>query len=281
MHRKWEEDEEEMSTKLHYLNAINYPVQLLLFPGGGDLTVRSKARSDKYAEENGLPKYDYVLHPHTRGFVFAVATLKKVRLDSIVDITIGYPDQLPLTEVHFITGTIPREVHYYMERFAVADLPETEKGLADWCRERWRIKEERLKYFYQHGHFPSTEPQANHSNGTTSISNGHSASNGAASMPPTTAVHATAQSGDFGSYASLRTVYTVLLQAVVIVFNFYMLYYYFNYMLLLCVVGMTWNIYHTHWGQGLDGYELAVHQAAINKAKDVKSPIIPASQSGD
>lgn len=276
MHRKWEDDEKEMSTKLHYFNAINYPVQLLLFPGGRDLTEKSKARSDSFAEANGLPKYDYVLHPHTKGFVFAVAALKKVRLDSIVDITVGYPDQIPLTEVHFLLGTIPREVHYYVERFAIEDLPETEKGLEEWCREQWRVKEERLRYFYEHRHFPSAEPSTNHRTGTMSISNGHGASNGAASISATTA-----KLGCFGSYASLRMLYALGVQALIIVSNCYMLYHYFYYTLLLCLIGITWNMYHTHWGQGLDGYEIAVHRDAIDRAKDVKSPISSTEQSGE
>lgn len=271
MHRKWEEDEEEMSTKLHFFNAVNYPLQLLLFPGGGDLTESSKAKSDLFAESNGLPKYDYVLHPRTRGFVFAVATLKKARLDSIVDITVGYPDQIPLTEVHFLLGTIPREVHYYVERFAVADLPNTEAGLAEWCREQWRVKEERLRYFYQHRHFPRTEPPTSHGNGTMSLSNGHSVSSVAARMSPSTA-----DSGHFGSYASIGMLCASVVQVLVFVSNCYMLYYHFYWTLLLCLVGITWNTYHTHWGQGLDGYELAVHQAAIDRAKAVKSPIISA-----
>ena len=271
MHRKWEEDEEEMSTKLHFFNAIDYPVQLLLFPGGGDLTEKSKAKSDVFAESKGLPKYDYVLHPHTRGFVFAVATLKKSRLDSIVDITVGYPDQFPPTEAHFFLGTIPREVHYYVERFPVADLPNTETGLAEWCKERWRVKEERLRYFYQHRHFPHMEPPVNHSSDTNNISNGHSASDGATSMLPRTA-----DSGYFGSYASLSMFYVSALQALVFVSNYYMIYYHFYFTLLLCLVGITWNLYHTHWGQGLDRFEIAVHQAAVDRAKNVKSPVISA-----
>lgn len=37
----------------------------------------TRARSDEYAEKNGLPKYEYVLHPRTTGFTFIVEQLRK------------------------------------------------------------------------------------------------------------------------------------------------------------------------------------------------------------
>lgn len=37
----------------------------------------SKARSNEFAEKNGLPKYEYVLHPRTTGFTFVVERLRE------------------------------------------------------------------------------------------------------------------------------------------------------------------------------------------------------------
>ena len=154
--RSWEDDEEEVSTKLHFFNALNTPLQLLMFPEGADLTAKSKAKSDAFAESNSLPKYDYVLHPRTKGFIYSVATLKKAGLDSIIDITIAYPDVLPKTEIEFFKGKIPREIHFYIERYPLKDVPESEEGLALWCQERWKIKEKRLKFFYENRRFPAS-----------------------------------------------------------------------------------------------------------------------------
>lgn len=36
----------------------------------------TKARSDTFAEKNGLQKYEYVLHPRTTGFTFIVDRLR-------------------------------------------------------------------------------------------------------------------------------------------------------------------------------------------------------------
>lgn len=37
----------------------------------------SKARSNDFAEKNGLQKYEYVLHPRTTGFTFVVERLRE------------------------------------------------------------------------------------------------------------------------------------------------------------------------------------------------------------
>lgn len=37
----------------------------------------SKARSNDFAEKNGLKKYEYVLHPRTTGFTFVVDRLRE------------------------------------------------------------------------------------------------------------------------------------------------------------------------------------------------------------
>lgn len=36
----------------------------------------TKARSNEFAEKNGLQKYEYVLHPRTTGFTFIVERLR-------------------------------------------------------------------------------------------------------------------------------------------------------------------------------------------------------------
>lgn len=54
----------------------------------------SKARSNDFAEKNGLQKYEYVLHPRTTGFTFVVDRLREgehsfqnVHIDKVTAIT--------------------------------------------------------------------------------------------------------------------------------------------------------------------------------------------------
>ncbi|CAL8296579.1 unnamed protein product [Arctogadus glacialis] len=152
--RRWEDDRKHMESMLGYFCDIREPLQLLLFPEGTDLTENTRARSDEFAVKNGLPKFEYVLHPRTTGFTFIVETLRKAdNLDAIHDITVAYPKNIPQTERHLIMGHFPREIHFHVRRYPVASLPASSE-LQAWCQQRWVEKEARLRDFY------SAEPRA-------------------------------------------------------------------------------------------------------------------------
>lgn len=159
VNRDWKDDEVELKNKLEIYNKFDLPLQLLLFPGGGDLTLKSKTRSDHYADKKGLPHYNYVLQPHLKGFLYVLNTLRSHGLDYIVDITVAYPDQLPKTELHFVRGHIPCKVCYYVKCYPLDNIPSSDDKLCHWIRQIWSEKEERLKYFYSHRQFPHEEQQ--------------------------------------------------------------------------------------------------------------------------
>ena len=151
--RHWEKDKQEFQDKLYYYNGLNLPLQLLLFPEGGDLNTRTKTKSHHFADENGLPRYDFCLHPRTTGFLYTVNAMRDNGLDAIYDITMGYPDAISKTEVELFKGYIPREIHYYIRSYDAKDLPTDDKKLAEWCKDRWEEKEEELRGFYTHKEF--------------------------------------------------------------------------------------------------------------------------------
>ncbi|XP_068420926.1 lysocardiolipin acyltransferase 1 isoform X10 [Eschrichtius robustus] len=78
IHRKWKDDKSHFEDMIDYFCDIHEPLQLLIFPEGTDLTENSTARSNEFAEKNGLQKYEYVLHPRTTGFTFVVDRLREV-----------------------------------------------------------------------------------------------------------------------------------------------------------------------------------------------------------
>ena len=43
---------------------------------GTDLSESNKRKSKKYAKENGLQEFEYVLQPRTKGFTYFVNTLR-------------------------------------------------------------------------------------------------------------------------------------------------------------------------------------------------------------
>ncbi|XP_053701869.1 lysocardiolipin acyltransferase 1 isoform X1 [Synchiropus splendidus] len=147
--RRWEADKEHLENMLDYFCDIREPLQLLLFPEGTDLTENTRTRSDAFAAQNNLPKFEYVLHPRTTGFTFIVERLRQGNnLDAVHDITVAYPKNIPQTERHLVLGLFPREIHFHVSRFPVAALPASPAALESWCRERWAEKEARLRDFY-------------------------------------------------------------------------------------------------------------------------------------
>ena len=42
---------------------------MLLFPEGTDNSKGNQAKARAFAKERGLPQYDHVLHPKTKGFL--------------------------------------------------------------------------------------------------------------------------------------------------------------------------------------------------------------------
>ncbi|XP_047600924.1 lysocardiolipin acyltransferase 1 isoform X1 [Lutra lutra] len=150
IHRKWKDDQSHFEDIIDYFCDIREPLQLLLFPEGTDFTENSKARSNEFAEKNGLPKYEYVLHPRTTGFTFVVERLREGKnLDAVHDITVAYPHNIPQTEKHLVLGDFPKEIHFHVHRYPVDALPMSREDLQLWCHRRWEEKEERLRAFYQ------------------------------------------------------------------------------------------------------------------------------------
>ncbi|XP_008512976.2 lysocardiolipin acyltransferase 1 isoform X2 [Equus przewalskii] len=150
IHRKWKDDKSHFENVIDYFCDIREPLQLLIFPEGTDLTENSKARSNDFAEKNGLKKYEYVLHPRTTGFTFVVDRLREGKnLDAVHDITVAYPHNIPQTERHLLCGNFPKEIHFHVHRHPIDTLPTSKEDLQLWCHKRWEEKEERLRSFYQ------------------------------------------------------------------------------------------------------------------------------------
>ncbi len=244
--RKWGHDLEELRNKLYYYNALNYPLQLLLFPEGGDLTTYSLKRSDKFADDNDLPRYKYCLHPRTTGLTYVINAMRDGELDAIYDITVGYPDLISKTELDFGKGHMPREIHYHIQEYQDSDLPQSEEGLAKWCKDRWREKEDRLKDFYTHRVFRewSTASKEGDESGSA-------------------VYHKTPEVFRLKKYLKLfvSLVYFIVSASVCLYLTYT---YWLAFVYVLSV--MAWMAYITYYGKGVDYWIMSYSQDAINQA---------------
>jgi len=147
--RNWEKDKSHIERILKYQIDLNSVPNILLFPEGTDLTEETKAKSQKFAKKNNLPQFEYVLQPRVTGFCFFVKTLRKIEgIDSIYDVTIGYPYNIAQGEKELVKGDVPKEVHFHLKKYSINEIPEDEKELVKWIHRVWKEKEERLKKFY-------------------------------------------------------------------------------------------------------------------------------------
>jgi len=117
--RKWDADKVILKRFLDYYKQIHKNVIILIFPEGTNLTAETKKRSDTFATNNNLEKFDYVLHPRTTGFNYIVKTMRENdTLDCIQDVTVAYHGgKVPESEFEFLKGNLPKEIHFYIDKF--------------------------------------------------------------------------------------------------------------------------------------------------------------------
>lgn len=155
--RAWNTDEKLMKEGIACFSETDLPVQLLLFPEGTDLSPSNKEKGHGYAVKNNLPKYEYVLHPRTKGFCLCVEEMRKFKTPpTLVNISVGYLGNMPQNERHIAAGVWPTEIHFHANQQPLSSLPSDEEGLSQWLKECWRKKENELKAFYSKKQFTAT-----------------------------------------------------------------------------------------------------------------------------
>lgn len=151
--RNWAADEGYLRHLLCYLVDCKYPLQLVIFPEGTDLSDSNKKKSHDFAAKNKLRKYEYVMHPRTKGFVACMETLRRGKLKVVTDIDIAYKGPMPQNERDVLGGNWPTEIHFRVQNHLASSLPADSDQLEEWLKKAWQNKEERLEYFYSNGEF--------------------------------------------------------------------------------------------------------------------------------
>ena len=150
--RDWTSDERYLNRILQYFLHCKYPIQLLIFPEGTDLSQDNRERSQAYARKNGLTEYSYVLHPRTKGFITCINSLRG-ELKTVTDIDVAYRGPIPQNERDILSGKWPEEIHFRIRQYSLTDLPGDDDGLKTWLNSCWAEKEGRLEQFYKEGKF--------------------------------------------------------------------------------------------------------------------------------
>jgi len=161
--RKWEQDKTRFQQHLQKLNQHDYPMWLLIFPEGTNLSKVTRETSKKWADKNGLQDMKHQLLPRSTGLRFCLEQLRETT-PWLYDCTIAYEGVPPgefgqdifTLRSSFLEGRPPKSVNMHWRRFHVNDIPvDDEKAFEVWLRNRWREKDYLLEYFVRHNRFPS------------------------------------------------------------------------------------------------------------------------------
>ena len=157
--RSWEQDKVYFGEILDFLCRGEAPLQVLIFPEGTNMEHSTLIKSNAFANKSNLPLYKRVLHPRVKGFSFCIQRLRQGKFDAVHDVTVAYSSDECFSELDYLYGRLPEEVHFHVQRCPNESLPMEEEALEDWCRGRWEQKETRLTEFYN-GRFRMTDSDA-------------------------------------------------------------------------------------------------------------------------
>ncbi|CAL9131367.1 unnamed protein product [Musa textilis] len=152
LERSWAKDENTLTLGLQHLKDFPRPFWLALFVEGTRFTPAKLIAAQEYAASQGLPIPRNVLIPRTKGFVSAVGLMRPF-VPAIYDVTVAIPsDQPPPTMLRILKGQ-SSVVHVHMKRHAMTDLPETDEGVAQWCKDIFVAKDALLDRYKSEGTF--------------------------------------------------------------------------------------------------------------------------------
>ncbi|XP_039757345.1 acyl-CoA:lysophosphatidylglycerol acyltransferase 1-like [Pararge aegeria] len=160
---------------------------MVLFPEGGFLHKRREV-SQRFAQKNNLPKLEYVSLPRAGALKIIMeevgpqdptaSTSKQGNkrddvnqnstriidtktgdaIEWVLDVTIAYPDRIPLHLQDIVCGTRqPCRTHLHYRLYPSSEVPTDTDGMTQWLYDRFIEKDKMLEEFYRTGQFPSKE----------------------------------------------------------------------------------------------------------------------------
>uniref|UniRef100_A0A2A4JWB5 Acyltransferase C-terminal domain-containing protein n=1 Tax=Heliothis virescens TaxID=7102 RepID=A0A2A4JWB5_HELVI len=161
---------------------------IVLFPEGGFLHKRREV-SQRFAEKNNLPKLEYVSLPRAGAMKVIMEEVGPHRdqgastskedskkdnnfnqsnskliaeskvgdsIEWILDVTIAYPDRVPLHLQDVVCGIRPScTTHLHYRLYPSSEVPADTEGMTQWLYDRFVEKDQMLEEFYRTGRFPT------------------------------------------------------------------------------------------------------------------------------
>ncbi|RHN76141.1 putative 1-acylglycerol-3-phosphate O-acyltransferase [Medicago truncatula] len=146
LERNWAKDESSLKSGFKLLEHKPVPFWVALFVEGTRFTHTKLLAAQEFAISRGIPVPKNVLIPRTKGFVTAVKETRKY-IPAIYDCTFTVPRGETSPTLLRIFKGIPSKVKVQIKRHEIEELPETEDGIAQWCKDAFVAKDALLEKY--------------------------------------------------------------------------------------------------------------------------------------
>ncbi|XP_057451691.1 1-acyl-sn-glycerol-3-phosphate acyltransferase 3-like [Lotus japonicus] len=146
LERNWTKDELALKSGFEKLEHIPLPFWLALFVEGTRFTQTKLLAAQEFAVSKGLPIPRNVLIPRTKGFVSAVKNTRSF-IPVIYDCTFVVPKSEPSPTMLRIFKGLSCSVKIQLKRHKMEELPETDDGIAQWCKDSFVAKDALLEKY--------------------------------------------------------------------------------------------------------------------------------------
>ncbi|KAJ0657331.1 putative 1-acylglycerol-3-phosphate O-acyltransferase [Helianthus annuus] len=136
LERSWAKDEHTLKAGFENLTDFPMPFWLAVFVEGTRFTQAKLIAAQEYAIAMNLPIPRNLLIPRTKGFVAAVNHLRSF-VPAIYNCTVAIPKDEPLPTILRMFRGRSSTVHVHIKRHLICELPETDSGIKQWCRDRF------------------------------------------------------------------------------------------------------------------------------------------------
>ncbi|KAG6761032.1 hypothetical protein POTOM_034222 [Populus tomentosa] len=154
--RNWAKDEGKLKSSFQELKDFPGSFWLTIFVEGTRMTPDKLLAAQEFAVSKGLPVPKNVLIPRTKGFVSAVQYMRPF-VSAVYDVTVAVPEGHPIPSVKRFLKRQPSVVHFHIKRYATKGLPESDEGVAQWCKDRFVVKDAMLEEFRANDTFEGKE----------------------------------------------------------------------------------------------------------------------------
>ncbi|GAB4856048.1 1-acyl-sn-glycerol-3-phosphate acyltransferase 2 [Ancistrocladus abbreviatus] len=158
LERSWDKDESTLKSGYEQLKDFPIPFWLAIFVEGTRFTQRKLSAAQQYAISRGLPVPRNVLIPRTKGFVLGVKHMRSF-VPAIYSVTLAVANGQPPPTMLTIFKGQSSVVKVHIKRHLMHELPETNDGIAQWCRDMFVAKDVFLENYFSGGRFGTQEIQ--------------------------------------------------------------------------------------------------------------------------